>query len=180
LSSNFPWEALRLIIVRASGLVDDYVTVDGAPEAVVQPNYSNASLTCKVRICPRRSARVGTGRPVESTTLETLGGKQYRVKKQSGHEEHGVDITVESFDTQTNAGDVAREIGRALEDEARAQEILEAGLSIAIIRDVVEVDFHGGTQMLSAANLELQIYHKWERLDRTARELIETVEITRA
>ena len=178
--STFPWEEFRKAIVSIAGCEDDYVTISGAGEAIVQSNYLGAALTWKVRISPRRVQGVGQGRADKTTTIETIGGKDYRVVTQSGHDGHRIDIVVESFDTDTYAGDVLRGIARAFEDESTHARLSELNLSVAVVGDGSDIAFVRDKKDLSAASLELLVYHKWERIDQTARELIESIEVHRA
>lgn len=173
----FPWEGFRKIIVSMAQVPDDYVTIDGAGEAIVQPNFVGAALRWKVRISPRRSSTVGQGRAYKETALETINGKDYRVVTQSGHDAWYMDIVVESFDKETYAGDVSRELARAFEDEGHYAALCAIDLSVASVNQTADVRFVKEGQELSSAALEILVYHKWSRVDRTARELIETVVI---
>jgi hypothetical protein len=175
----FPWEEFRAVIAAMAGCADDYVTVSGAGESIVQPTAYGAALTWLVRINPRRAQGVGQGRADHTTTTETLGGKVYRVVTQSGHDAYRMDIVVESFDKETYAGDVSRELARAFEDEGIHARLSELDLSVASVGDSVDVTFVREGQELSASALEVLVYHKWTRVDRTARELIETIEVNR-
>jgi hypothetical protein len=171
----FPWEDFRKVIVTLAHCADDYVTIDGAGEAVVQPNYAGASLTWRVRVSPRQV--VGQGRADKTAVIETIGGKDYRVVTQSGHDGWRLDLMIESFDKETYAGDVSREIARGFEDEGTHAQLSDLNLSVSIVGDSADVTFVREGQELSASSLDLLVYHKWQRVDRTARELIETIDV---
>lgn len=176
---TFPWENFRKVIATMAQCADDYVTVDGAGEAIVQPNYAGAALTWLVKIAPRRVGKIGQGQAGGVTTFETIDGKEYRVLTQTGHDAWRMDLVVESFDKETYAGDVSREIARAFDDETIHVRLSEMNLSVAVVGDSVDRNFTQEGQMLSASALEILVYHKWCRIDRTARELIETIEVNR-
>lgn len=171
-----PIDAIRVAAVRLLGWPDDYVTIDGAGEAYVGPQNMGEALKGLVRVTTRKASPTGSSVD-RRTVIETISGKEYRKVYQSGHDAWNVEITVESFDDATYAGDLGNEIARGLEDEGIVDLLDAAGLSVVQVRGVADRAFEVDTKTLSAAVVDLLVYERWEREDVTAREMIETVTI---
>lgn len=171
-----PIDALRVAALQILAWPDDYVTIDGAGESYVGPQFQGDALKGLVRVATRKATPTGSSVD-KRTEIETIDGKEYRRVYHSGHDAWNVDIQVESFDDATYAGDLANEIARGLENEGILELLDAAGLSVVAVNGVADRAFTADTKTLSSAVVDLLVYEKWEREDVSARELIETVTI---